>query len=92
MSKSKRKIRAQKTKLQSPFKDYFDKSNYILLATGVVIVIIGFFLMAQGPWDNPVSMTISPLVLLVAYLIIFPLSIMYKKKRTGSKENVSSES
>lgn len=76
----KKQSRFNRSKTESPFKNYWDKSNYILLAVGVLVLIVGFYLMTFGPWDNPVSLTISPLVLLVAYLIIFPLSILYKKK------------
>lgn len=78
--KSKNKI----VKLSSPFKDYWDKSNYIIFGIGFLVVLIGFFLMAQGPWDNPLSLTYSPIILLISYLIIFPLSILYRKK--GGKQ------
>lgn len=64
----------------SPFLNYWQKENYIFLAIGIVLLIIGYILMAQGEWDNPVALSVSPIVLLVAYLIFFPLSIFYKKK------------
>jgi hypothetical protein len=91
MSKIKQKIKKQKKNLYSPFKNYWDKSNYILFGIGVGIIILGFILMAQDPWDNPLSLSVSPLVLLFAYLIVFPLSILYKKKKSSTVNNVSSE-
>lgn len=81
MAKISKKSRQQKKNIESPFKNYWEKENYILLAVGIVVVFIGFYLMSFGPWDNPTSLTVAPLVLLVAYLIIFPLSILYKKKK-----------
>lgn len=79
------KIRQKKNKTNlpsvSPFKDYWGKQNYLLLLIGFAIVFVGFFLMTFGPWDNPLSLTVAPIVLLIAYLVVFPLSILIKKKK-----------
>jgi ATP/ADP translocase len=80
MAKPKKRVKGQKKTIESPFKFYWTKNNYLLLITGLVLLTVGFVLMAQGPWDNPVSLTIAPLVILVAYLVIFPLAIFYKNK------------
>ena len=77
--------------LTSPFKDYWTKQNYLLFTFGLLIIIVGFILMAQSPWNNTLSLTVSPLVLLIAYLVVIPLSILYKKKKTPIEENVSSK-
>ena len=71
---------------QSPFQDYWSKNNYLLLGAGLLALIIGFVLMGQGNWDNPISLTVSPLILLLAYLVIFPLAILYKKKKNNQNE------
>lgn len=91
MSKVKQRSKKQSKVQESPFKNYWDKNNYLIFGTGIGIVLIGFLLMAQGPWDNPLSLTVSPLVLLFAYLIVFPLSILYRRKKSTVTENVSSE-
>jgi uncharacterized membrane protein YhaH (DUF805 family) len=72
---------------QSPFVNYWKKENYWILLTGLALVVIGFFLMAQSPYDNPVSLTVSPIILLIAYVVVFPLAILYK----GKKQEVESE-
>jgi len=64
----------------SPFSNYWEKENYIFLIIGIISLIIGYVLMAQGKWDNSVSLSLSPVILLVAYLVFFPLSIFYRKK------------
>ena len=89
MAKVKKKKQA---KIQSPFKNYWNSTNYMIFGVGIGVIIIGFILMAQAPWENPISLTVSPLVLLLAYIIIFPLSILYKKKKNQPTEDVSSES
>ncbi|MBN2571946.1 MAG: hypothetical protein JXA68_07450 [Ignavibacteriales bacterium] len=75
----------QKFKI-SPFGDYWNKTNYYLLALGFVVLIIGFYLLSQGPWDNPVSLSIAPIVLLIAYLVIFPAAILYRKRKEQKPE------
>ena len=86
------KVKARaKNKILSPFNNYWERSNYIIFGVGVGIIILGFLLMAQSPWDNPVSLSISPIVLLIAYLIIFPLSILYKKKNSVETADVPSK-
>lgn len=90
----KKQSRLKKLSSGSPFKNYWEKSNYILLGIGIAVLVIGFYLMTFGPWDNPISLTISPIVLLIAYLFIFPLSILYKKKKKtdGTEKDVPSKS
>ncbi len=63
------------------FNDFWTKTNTVLLLTGFGILILGFYLMSFGPWDNPVSLTLSPIVLLIAYLIVFPVTIFYRKRK-----------
>ena len=84
-SKNKSKV------LTSPFKNYWTKQNYILFISGIIIIIAGFILMSQDPWNNPLSLTISPIVLLVSYLVVIPLSILYRKNNPSIKEDVSSK-
>ncbi|MDX1700861.1 MAG: hypothetical protein R3250_09600 [Melioribacteraceae bacterium] len=91
MAKAKAK-RKKQIKKQSPFKNYWNKQNYILLGVGVGIIILGFIFMAQGPWDSTASLSLSPIILLIAYIIVFPLSILYKNKKNPPTKDVSSES
>jgi len=79
MSKVK-KQNSRKSSFVSPFNNYWSKENYIFLAVGILLLFIGYGLMGQGEWDSSMSLTLSPIVLLIAYLIVFPLSIFYKKK------------
>lgn len=79
MAKMKRKMK-QEVKIESPFKNYWDRGNYIFLSVGLLLVVLGFILMTVEPWENSISLTISPIILLVAYIIIFPLSIIFKRK------------
>ena len=76
-----RKTRTQKKTTESPFNIYWGKTNYILLIVGFIFLLIGFYLLAQGPWDSTTSLVISPIFLFIAYILIFPASIFFRKKR-----------
>lgn len=88
MTKVKKRTAVKSSKkLPSPFSIYWEKNNYILLIVGIVITIIGYYLMSVGPWNSNESLVYSPIILFVAYVIIFPLAIIYRKKRQQSTED-----
>lgn len=67
----------------------FDNRNYFLFLAGLVVIILGFVLMGTGELNSTQSLTIAPLVLLIGYLVIIPISIMLKKRKK-SDENKGS--
>jgi FtsH-binding integral membrane protein len=76
----KKTIKQTKKSSVSPFNIYWEKKNYYLLALGLIVTVIGFYFMTVGPWDSFSSLVISPILLFIAYIIIFPLSIFLRKK------------
>ena len=81
----KRTIKQTKKTSVSPFNIYWEKKNYYLLALGLLVTIIGFYFLTIGPWDSFSSLVISPILLFIAYLIIFPLSIFLRKRTEKAK-------
>lgn len=49
--------------------------NVLLLVTGIVVVLIGYVLLGRG------SVTAAPLLLVVGYCVMIPLSIVLWSKR-----------
>lgn len=82
-----KKVRSKTTKQQkqvtavSPFKIYWDKTNYLLLTAGFLLIIVGFYVMSLGEWDSFASLVISPILLFIGYILVFPASIFYRKKK-----------
>lgn len=76
------KQKTSKKTLSSPFSIYWDKSNYYILLAGVILSIIGFYLLSIKPWDSTESLYMAPIVLFIAFVIVFPLSILFRKKET----------
>ena len=61
-----------------------NKKNILIVAVGVLLLVIGFFCLAQGPADNPVSLTAAPLILVFAYLVVVPFGILWGGKKKDS--------
>jgi len=74
-----RKSKKEKAKV-SPFSIYWERGNYLLLIIGFAIIIIGFYTMSIGQWDSFSSLVISPILLVIGYILIFPASIFYRKR------------
>ena len=83
----KRTIKQTKKVSVSPFSIYWNKVNYYLLALGILVTIIGFYVMSMGTWNSVTSLVISPIILFIAYVIIFPLSIFFRKKSEEKKQD-----
>ena len=84
--KIKRKTIKQTKKTSiSPFNIYWEKKNYYILALGLLLTVIGFYFMTIGPWNSFSSLVISPIILFIAYIVIFPLSIFLRKKSEKEK-------
>jgi hypothetical protein len=58
----------------------FTKENYILLVIGVVVIALGYILMEMGGAYDALSLVVSPIILVIGYCVIIPLSIFYRKK------------
>ena len=61
----------------------FGKRNLYILAIGILTIIIGFIFMSQPPVNSFMSITLAPIVLLLAYIFIIPYSIMLGRDQDG---------
>jgi membrane protein YdbS with pleckstrin-like domain len=77
----KRKSRVQKKIVESPFNIYWEKQNYLILLAGFICILLGLYFLAQGSWDSSASLFVSPIFLFIGYILIFPASIFYRKKK-----------
>lgn len=88
MAKNIRK-KTEKLDYSNLFPPYLQIGNYIILLFGLLILIVGFYLMTLGEWNDPISLTVAPLVVLFGFIVIIPLGIFYKFKRKDRNENVA---
>jgi hypothetical protein len=52
----------------------FDKRNYTILGAGIILIVLGFILLATG------DITISPILLVLGYCVVIPLGMLLPKK------------
>lgn len=78
----KKKGKVEETHFEFPLK----RTNFLILILGVIILIIGYIFMAIP--DHPdafLSRTLSPILLVFAYLIIIPTGLFYREKKKDSQ-------
>mgnify|MGYP006274291193 CR=1 FL=1 len=67
----------------------FTKTNYRIMIGGLVLLIIGFFIMTQ---DNEtygfgfLGLTLGPIIVMLGFLVQF-VAILYKSKSTGTEKS-----
>jgi hypothetical protein len=70
----------------------FSPINVKLFAVSIVVLIIGYVLLAQGPVNNPLSKTVAPIILVTTYCVLIPIAIVFsgksKTKSTQDKKGV----
>jgi len=70
-------VKARKLKVKEKDTLGFTKKNYYLFALGLLIIVVGFISLRMG------SITLAPILLVLGYCVIIPLSIIvdWKKRR-----------
>lgn len=70
------------------------KKNFIIAGIGLIVIIAGYLLMSTGiteepalteggKWNNPMAVTIAPILLIIGYCVIIPYALY---KFFGKKE------
>ena len=72
-------IMENKNKKTLQFSWPYKRKNYVLFGVGVFVIIVGYLIMYSGEVDSFQSLVISPLLLLLGYLVIIPVALLYKK-------------
>jgi len=81
------------TKKQVQWRMPWTKQNYIIMAIGLGVIVLGYILMStgiteepalpRGKWNNPLAVIVAPILLVLGYCVILPLGIFksYLKKQ-----------
>ena len=56
----------------------FSRKNWKLFFVGLAVTLLGYVLLSIPPATGILSLTIAPLLLLVGYIVLIPLSILLK--------------
>ena len=63
----------------------FDSLNYIFFGSGIIFIILGYLVMATGAVNSFQSLTIAPVMLFIGYIILIPLSLIYRSDIVKNK-------
>lgn len=76
-----------------------NKKDLMFVGIGIAVVILGYLLMTtgissepaaiDGKWNNPLAVTVAPLLLIIGYCVIIPLGILkfFSKKTKNTEVN-----
>ena len=68
----------------------FSTINYVLFGIGLALIIVGYFIMAAGEVNSFQSLTLAPIMLFIAYIIVIPAGLIYREKSPEVEENLGS--
>jgi hypothetical protein len=64
----------------------FDARNYKLFGLGSALLVVGYVLLGNGPANNPLSLSVAPVILVGTYCVLFPLAIFLRPKKRENAE------
>lgn len=77
------------------------KQNLIGIGLGLLLIVIGYLCMStgmvadadvatnEGTWNSPMAVTIAPILLVLGYCVVIPLSIIYRPKGNSPEVTVT---
>ena len=87
----------KKVKWEIPFL----RKNAIIAAIGLGVIVIGYILMStgitnepaitNGKWNNPMAVSVAPILLVIGYCIIIPFALIKYYGKKGDSEIPSEE-
>ncbi|MFA7360986.1 MAG: hypothetical protein WC139_08105 [Candidatus Kapaibacterium sp.] len=85
-------VKSKKTKHAETFHLSLTNRNYAIIGTGILLIIIGYFFMAENSVDGFLPTVIAPILLVLGYIVIVPFGILFKDKSSKTEEaKVSAE-
>ena len=59
----------------------FGKINYQIFGLGLLLISLGYIVMATGETESIQSVKIAPIILIIGYCIMIPAAILVKPKK-----------
>ncbi len=64
---------------------FFSKKNYLGFLLGIVMLGIGFYCLSMSPAQNKVALNFAPIILVFAFAVVIPVSIMLGSSKGKEK-------
>lgn len=68
-----------------------EKTNFVIISIGIIVLIIGYILMSANSVDGFSNTVIAPILLVLGYCIIIPYGILKKSKKSEHTAQESEE-
>ena len=52
------------------------KLNYLIFVSGLILIFVGYIIMATGEVNSFQSLTLAPIFLFLGYIVLIPLSLI----------------
>ena len=67
----------------------FNKTNYRILGSGLLSIVLGYVALSQSPWDGTMPLVVAPILLVLGYCVLIPLGILYRRRSVSEPAQVS---
>ena len=57
----------------------YKTKNYVLFGAGLFVIIVGYLTLCLGEVNSFQSLVVSPLLLLIGYLVLIPYALLHRK-------------
>ena len=95
MAKAKTNIRAKKSAAPPAYiRISLTKKNYMIIGLGIILIVIGYILMAANSVDGFLPTVVAPILLVAGYCVVIPLGILIKDKaieESADSKNISTD-
>ena len=74
-----KKEQLKKNKMKVSQSWSFSKLNYFIFTFGLILIFLGYLVMATGEVNSFQSLTLAPILLFIGYIILIPISLIIEK-------------
>lgn len=75
-----KKTQIGKSKVKKEFSFPLEKENFMIIGVGILLLIIGYFLMSENSVDGFLPTVVAPILLVAGYCVVIPYGILKKPK------------
>ncbi len=87
MAKAKTPVKSKRVKKVEHLHINLTNKNYMIIGLGILVIVIGYFLMSENSVDGFLPTIVAPILLCIGYLVIVPFGILYSDKTNEVTEN-----
>tara|TARA_B100001250_G_scaffold376606_1_gene365006 strand:- start:338 stop:565 length:228 start_codon:yes stop_codon:yes gene_type:complete len=74
-------MNAQKNRNRQLFDTWsIGKKNYLIFGISLITIVVGYIVMATGETDSVQSIRVAPIILVIGYCVLLPISILVNNK------------